>query len=579
MLKGCYIMHWFKNHSVRLQIISLVILATIFIAVISGTGYYFNKKATAIIHSMYSEQLRPISILSESRAKMKGEQADMLSALSIQSKEEALALYNKNKGRDESVIRDLGELENYAQSPDERETLVNCKNAWSDMLQAKKQIYELALDGKKEEASAVYKAKIVSNLEKLTSSMWKVGVNHSEIAKQLDEQNQHEAVISNTIILVTALLSLLISICFGLWIARLIDRPIQAVTSALIEVANGNMKIPDVNVESANEIGQLAIALNKMKHEVGGSVRQIRAHAEQVAASSEELTASAEQSAQAAALVAETIAKVAEGAEEQRNEASCASNEVSGMSARIKEITSVAQEITVMADNATEVTSDGKQAVDRVTNQMQLIAVGTETVQQAMNELSSSSAEISDIVGVIGNLASQTNLLALNAAIEAARAGEQGKGFAVVAEEVRKLAEQSQQAAHKIAALIHENEVNVDKAVTAMSEGTMAVSDGITVVGNTGDAFSDIAFSIKQMSDHVLHISASIQEMAGGSERVVSSVYSINALSENAASHTQTVSAATEEQSASMEEIAASSQLLAKMAEELREILHKFSVA
>jgi len=572
-------MHWFKNFSVRLQIISLVILATIFIAIISGTGYYFNKKATANLNSMYSEQLLPISTLNNCRALLRGEQADIVLAMSVQSKEEILKRQDEVNGRAEAGNRMLMELEEYLQSPEEKEAVVGFINTWSDAQKAKKQIIELALSGKRQEAIAIYKTNIDPQITKITNDMWKITTKHVEIAKKLNEQNQRDAVISNAIILVTALLSLLVSISFGLWIASLIGKPTQAVTGALIEVANGNMKIRDVNVESTNEIGQLAMALNKMKHEVGGIVRQIGVHAEQVAASSEELTASAGQSAEAATLVAETIAKVASGAEEQRNETACASNEVSGMSVRIKEIASVAREITAMADKATEVTSDGKQAIDKVTTQMQLIATGTETVQQAMNELSSSSAEISDIVGVIGNLASQTNLLALNAAIEAARAGEQGKGFAVVAEEVRKLAEQSQQAAQKIAALIHDNEVNVDKAVTAMSEGTTAVSDGIKVVGNTGDTFSDIAASIKQMSDQVLYISTSIQEMAGGSERVVASVYSINALSENAASHTQTVSAATEEQSASMEEIAASSQLLAKMAEELREILHKFSVS
>lgn len=572
-------MHWFRNFSVRLQILSLVILGTIFIIIIGSTGYYFNKKATANLNFMYSKQLAPISTLLNIRGKVRGEQADLLIAMNMLGNEEIVKQQEEIRPRTETVNRDFAELDKYLQSPQEKEALELFKNNWSAILKAKTQIIELTLNGKRQEAATVYRTQIAPQTTKLATEIWNMTDERMKIAQKLNEQNQREAVISNAIILVTALLSLLVSISFGLWIARLIGKPTQAVTGALIEVANGNMKIPDVNIESTNEIGQLAIALNKMKHEVGSIVRQIGDHAEQVAASSEELTASAEQSAQAATLIAETITKVASGAEEQRNETACASNEVSGMSARIKEIASVAKEITVMADKATEVTSDGKQAVEKVTMQMQLIAVGTETVQQAMNELSSSSAEISDIVGVIGNLASQTNLLALNAAIEAARAGEQGKGFAVVAEEVRKLAEQSQQAAHKIAALIHENEVNVDKAVTAMSEGTTAVSDGIKVVGNTGDTFSDIASSIKQMSDQVLHISASIQEMAGGSEKVVSSVELINAQSENAASYTQTVSAATEEQSASMQEIAASSQLLAKMAEELQEILHKFSVS
>jgi len=277
-------------------------------------------------------------------------------------------------------------------------------------------------------------------------------------------------------------------------------------------------------------------------------------------------------------LIAETITKIAEGAAEQRSAASSANNAGNTMSTEIKGITAITNEITTMSEKTTGVTQDGKQAIDKVTEQMHLIASGTEMVQQAINQLSTSSKEIIGIVDVIGNLASQTNLLALNAAIEAARAGAQGKGFAVVAEEVRKLAEQSQEAAQKIAGLIHENELNMDKAVTAMNERKTAVSDGIEVVEITGTTFANIASSIQTMSDQVRHISDSIQQMANGSEKVVSLVQLIDQFSQNAASYTQTVSGTTEEQSASMEEIATASEALAKMAEQLRKILHKFSV-
>jgi len=571
-------MFWFKNLRVRIQIISFVVIAAVFIAIIGSTGYYFNKKVSSDLNHIYNDELLPIVTLNNCRALLLGAQTDLFVILTMDNAEDIRKVQEKGKDRTGALDKYLKQLTNDMKSPEERDMLASMKSSWTNILNLRQQVFDLVLAGKKQEATIIINSKVSPETQKITYAMWKLSTERLDNTSQVNDQSQREAVISNAIIIGTAIMSLLILIGIGLWVAKLIGLPIQAVTGALTEVANGNLKTADVSVQSTNEIGQLAVALNKMKHEVGNVVRQIGVHSEQVAASSEELTSSAEQSAHAATLVAETITKVAEGADKQRNAAGSASNAVNAMSTEIKEITAVTNEITTMAEKTTSVTQAGKLAVDKVIEQMHLIASGTETVQQTINQLSTSSKEIGIIVDVIGNLASQTNLLALNAAIEAARAGEQGKGFAVVAEEVRKLAEQSQEAAHKIAGLIHENELNMDKAVIAMNEGKTAVSDGIEVVGNTGTTFADIASSIKLMSGQVMYISDSIQQMASGSEKVVSSVHLIDEFSQNTASHTQTVSATTEEQSASMEEIAAASEALAKMAEQLREILHKFSV-
>jgi methyl-accepting chemotaxis protein len=168
--------------------------------------------------------------------------------------------------------------------------------------------------------------------------------------------------------------------------------------------------------------------------------------------------------------------------------------------------------------------------------------------------------------------------LALNAAIEAARAGEQGRGFAVVAEEVRRLAEQSQDAAKQIATLIREIQGDTDKAVEAMNDGTREVKLGAEVVNAAGQAFQEIVELIKKVSGRMQEISSPIEQLAAGSQQIVESVKSIDELSIRASGESQTVSAATEEQSASVEEIAAASQSLTKLAQELQEIVVKFRV-
>ena len=168
--------------------------------------------------------------------------------------------------------------------------------------------------------------------------------------------------------------------------------------------------------------------------------------------------------------------------------------------------------------------------------------------------------------------------MALNAAIEAARAGEQGRGFAVVAEEVRKLAEQSETAAHQINTLVGSNHSSIGNVVGAIDIAIRDITQGVELVNVAGSSFAAINTQVRQVTDQVRIIATAINEAAVGSQKIVSSIKEVENLSRDAAAESQNVSAATEEQSASMEEIAASSQALAKLAEELQKEVSKFRI-
>src|ERR671930_577698 len=124
---------------------------------------------------------------------------------------------------------------------------------------------------------------------------------------------------------------------------------------------------------------------------------------------------------------------------------------------------------------------EGVGAAEQATEAMRSVRDSSESVTGAIRDLASKSDEIGAIVETITGIAGQTNLLALNAAIEAARAGEQGRGFAVVAEEVRKLAEESQQAAEEIADLVAEIQAETQKTVGIVEDGAKRTEDGVSV--------------------------------------------------------------------------------------------------
>ncbi|WP_378951561.1 methyl-accepting chemotaxis protein [Pelosinus sp. sgz500959] len=362
------------------------------------------------------------------------------------------------------------------------------------------------------------------------------------------------------------------------WITNGITGPIGRLRDEALMMAEGDLRKREINIPSKNEIGQLAETFKSMSTKLQNLVTKVQSRAEIVAKSSEELTASAQQSASTAIQVTESISQMTNGSDRQVEALHDMSIIVGAMSTSIKQIADTSKQIEDIARGTSHSSEEGRKTIHKTMEQMKIIGEGSQTVQRTIGELDKGSQEIGEIVTLISSIAGQTNLLALNAAIEAARAGEAGRGFAVVAEEVRKLAEESNQAAQKIAALIQKNEVDMTKVIAATKASSEGVTVGIHVVEVAGDTFQGIADAVSCLVDQIHNITQSIDQIAMGSQNLVSSVAKIDQVSKENALKGQSVLAATEEQSASMQEIASSSQELAQASSELQSAVENFKV-
>ncbi|MCE5287253.1 MAG: methyl-accepting chemotaxis protein [Pelosinus sp.] len=381
-----------------------------------------------------------------------------------------------------------------------------------------------------------------------------------------------------TISLTIVIIVLVIAGVIIAWFARRIVKPLRIMVAYSEEIASGNLEERKCQIQSKDEIGQLADSFAGMRGNLHSLIRKINTATEQVAASSEELTASSEQAAQAASHVAASITTVAQGSEEQLVAANEASTVVEQMSAGIQEIAANANQVASQSAQAADKAKNGDKTVEKAVLQMNQIQQTVTSSAEVVAKLGNRSKKIGQIVDTIAGIAGQTNLLALNAAIEAARAGDAGRGFAVVAEEVRKLAEQSQQATGQIAALIGDIQNDTDQAVTAMNDGTREVKTGAESVNAAGTAFREIADIVDQVSKQINGISAAIQQMAADSQQIVGAVRKIDDLGVKSTREAETVSAAAEQQLASMEEIASSSQALATLAQDLQQAVSSFRI-
>lgn len=352
--------------------------------------------------------------------------------------------------------------------------------------------------------------------------------------------------------------------------------PIITVSRQLEQLANGNLAIKNIEIGNDDEIGTLARCCNQMVKNLRDMLIKIQKSTEQVAASAEELTASAGQSAEATTNVAQSVSGVASASTNQVDAIQNSTSIMEKISANVSHVAENIKNSAEQANLANNTAKQGNKLIDKAVSQMSHIETTVNHSAKVVTALGERSKEIGQIVATISGIASQTNLLALNAAIEAARAGEHGKGFAVVAEEVRKLAEQSQEAAKQIAGLIGEIQVDTDKAVLAMNEGTDEVKIGAQAVDDAGQSFTSIVTAVEMLSQQFLSITAAVEDLADGNKEVVKSMEDIDRKSKDIADEAQSVSAATEQQSASMQEIAAASQSLANISQELYTVANKF---
>ncbi|TWH51863.1 methyl-accepting chemotaxis protein [Sporomusa sp. KB1] len=569
----------FKNLNTATKIISLIIIMAIGMGLIGFTGFYFNQKANTDMNKIYENNLLPIKWINSFRVNIRAGEAITLRLILLNNdkakEQEFTQQFVKLKDENDSI---MANYEKVNLDLSERESISQIKEVLNFYRIERQKSLDIASTGQKLDAYEYYKNHALPHLNTMNKLGDELAEYDAKTADVINIQNGLDFVFASKMLTYIPLISMILALGLGWWVAKIISKPLTAVVANVQEISNGNLNVQDVSFDSKDEVGQLTKAVNSMVENLRVLIKNVAQTAEQLAASSEQLTASAEQSAQAATQVASTIAEVASGAEKQSKAIDDTSITIEHMSANVQQAAANSKVVASTTNKTAETAQNGLGAIAKANEQMNNIEKTVNNSANVVAKLGERSKEIGQIVDTISGLAGQTNLLALNAAIEAARAGEQGRGFAVVAEEVRKLAEQSQEAAKQIADLIGEIQLETDRAVVAMTDGTKEVERGTEVVTLAGQSFDNIANLVTEVSEQVKEISTNMQQMATDSQHIVSAVKEIDNISKDALGHTQTVSAATEEQSASMEEIAASSQSLAKMAEELQHEIRKFKI-
>ena len=380
-----------------------------------------------------------------------------------------------------------------------------------------------------------------------------------------------------TTTLVALIIVVVLSVITLVLLLRSIKNSVDTILEGARHIAAGDLR-SKIMLDGDDEFAHIAHQFNTMVESMQKMIRKIKATTTDVAGSSEELTANANQSAQVTQNVAQSITEVAEAAEKQMSIVTKSSETIDDFQRGLEEVITNQRHAREQTQATAQKATEGNAFVQSTVEQMNSIAQTVQQTGEIVGKLGERSKEIGNIVEIISNISGQTNLLALNAAIEAARAGEHGRGFAVVAEEVRKLAEESQNASQKISELIQSIQEETNQAVASMEEGRREAEKGKENVTATGESFSEILTMIGDVKKASLAVSERVLQLRENMGSIVDGMGEVDTSAKGIGSESQNVSAATEEQAAGMEEIASSSRSLANMANDLQTETDKFKV-
>jgi len=331
-----------------------------------------------------------------------------------------------------------------------------------------------------------------------------------QLSKEVPDRIKQQEVLSLSI----SVIILLVITVMIVWIARNVSVPVRRLANVMAASCQDKDLSLRVEVKGSDEIAEMSTIFNTMMEEFENVLREIVSSASQVNIASDELTQISE--------------STSEGVQKQFQETDMLATSMNEMTATVQEVARHAQDAANTSAHADEEAQNGKQSVQENRLAIEQVASEISTTTEVINELSHESENIGTVLNVIRDIAEQTNLLALNAAIEAARAGEQGRGFAVVADEVRGLAQRSQQSTQEIQDIVERLQDSAGKAVAAMENGNSKAKDSVVKAESVTNTLDAITSAVSSISDMNIQIASAAEEQSAVAEEINRSVTSIS---------------------------------------------------
>ncbi|MDH1632933.1 methyl-accepting chemotaxis protein [Pseudomonas mosselii] len=370
-----------------------------------------------------------------------------------------------------------------------------------------------------------------------------------ELYKIQIERRDAESVQARSLQTTATLLALLVGVLAAFIITRQITRPLRETMDVVNRIASGDLT-QELRVTRRDELGALQQGIARMGTTLRDLITGIRDGVTQIASAAEELSAVTEQTSA--------------GANSQKVETDQVATAMHEMAATVQEVARNAEQASHAATNADDEARVGDKVVGEAISQIERLAHEVHRSTEAMTLLQQESQKIGSVMDVIKSVAEQTNLLALNAAIEAARAGEAGRGFAVVADEVRGLAQRTQQSTEEIEGLIASLQHGTQQVAEVMNGSRSLTDSSVELARKAGGSLESITRTVSNIQSMNQQIAAAAEQQSAVAEEISRSILNVRDVSEQTA--------------AASDETAASSVELARLGGHLQTLVSQFRV-
>jgi len=373
----------------------------------------------------------------------------------------------------------------------------------------------------------------------------------------------------------------IISTGMAVIITLLLGRSISSVINEIINISNqvaeGNYILKSIHYTN-DDLNSITFGISKVVANSSQLIGNIKNSAKELDELAEHLARTSIETSKASQEIADAIGDIASGSVGQAKDTESGVNSMLAFSDLLGKNSDLLQELNSLVRNVDTLKDGGLQAVKILGETTTKSNEANHAISVIIEDTNKNVNKIQSVSDMIQSISNQTNLLALNASIEAARAGEAGKGFAVVAEEIRKLAEQSNNFTKEIAIIIADLSKGMEGAGQTLEEVENASTSQNKAVKETDENFIGIATRIDDIDSALKMINSSEETMATEKAELSTILENLSAISEENSASTEEIAASVQEQTAAIEEVSDASSKLGNMAKGLSEYISRYKV-